>query len=503
MAQSARKKTKSAAKVSPALPVASGAPSPLLALAVITGIGALLRAWYLHQPIRYDEAYTYLSFARLPWREAIAYYPVPNNHVFHTLLVKAAVSAFGNHPWAIRLPAFVAGVATIPAAYFAGRALYGARVALMTAALVAGCGALTLYSTNARGYGFVVLATLVLVVVAQRGLRAPAFWPWAAYVAVGALGVWTVPTMLYPLGGVSLWFAVTAWRADAAGAPVSRNAQFARVVLATAAACAIGLLLYAPILRRSGLVALNGNAFVTPSTFAVFFSELPKGISDTARLFLVGTAWPVTIVLVICAVAGVVFHRGLSATRVPILIPMAAWCTAVLVANHRVPFVRVWLFLLPLLLMVATVGVVALLTRSGSVSTRAFSLTAIGVAFVMATATIVNGGVGTSRDTGTFFDAEAVAQRFRTELRPGDRIVTAMPTNMPLTYWMYKLGVDSAYMTTPAEQTRRFLLIVNTGEGETESAQLLRRRFVNNPALSEPKTLAEFPRAKVIAVERR
>src|SRR5207253_11250661 len=112
---------------------------------IVLAIGAALRVLYLAQPIRYDEAVTYMYFVRLPWAEALSTYTYPNNHLFHTLLAKASVTVFGNSPWALRLPAFFAGVLVVPASYLTIRALYGARAALIAAGLVASSGVLILY----------------------------------------------------------------------------------------------------------------------------------------------------------------------------------------------------------------------------------------------------------------------------------------------------------------------------------------------------------------------
>ena len=125
-------------------------------------IGTLSRAFYLRQPMRYDESVTYLYFASQSWASVISSYTYPNNHVFHTLLVKACVALLGNDPWVLRLRAFVAGVAMIPATYSVGRRLFGSAAAYIGTALVSASGALAFYSANARGYTIICLATLVL-----------------------------------------------------------------------------------------------------------------------------------------------------------------------------------------------------------------------------------------------------------------------------------------------------------------------------------------------------
>src|SRR5688572_18130278 len=65
------------------------APFWTLPLVAIVTVGAALRLYYLQQPMRYDESITYVHFAANSWTTAISSYTYPNNHVFHTVLVKA------------------------------------------------------------------------------------------------------------------------------------------------------------------------------------------------------------------------------------------------------------------------------------------------------------------------------------------------------------------------------------------------------------------------------
>jgi hypothetical protein len=54
-------------------------------LLAIIAIGAAIRAHYLSLPIKYDEAATFLNYARQPLWGAISDYSYPNNHLLHTL----------------------------------------------------------------------------------------------------------------------------------------------------------------------------------------------------------------------------------------------------------------------------------------------------------------------------------------------------------------------------------------------------------------------------------
>ena len=86
-------------------------------LLIICVIGVTLRLALLNQPMRYDETLTFIGYASRPLWQALTDYSAPNNHLFHTLLVHLT-TLFGTQysEWMIRVPAFAAGAAVIPAA---------------------------------------------------------------------------------------------------------------------------------------------------------------------------------------------------------------------------------------------------------------------------------------------------------------------------------------------------------------------------------------------------
>jgi hypothetical protein len=111
-----------------------------LTLAFIVVIGVALRLYLIHQPLHYDEAYTYLHFASRGIRAVITDYHAPNNHVLHSVLVRISYGVFGHDPWALRVPAAAAGVLLIPAVYVVGRLFHGSAAGLIAAAITSGSG---------------------------------------------------------------------------------------------------------------------------------------------------------------------------------------------------------------------------------------------------------------------------------------------------------------------------------------------------------------------------
>src|SRR5882762_9894840 len=59
-------------------------------------IAIIVRILHLGQPMRVDEAWTYVHYASQPLTEALSDYKLPNNHVLHTLFVWICTQLFGN-----------------------------------------------------------------------------------------------------------------------------------------------------------------------------------------------------------------------------------------------------------------------------------------------------------------------------------------------------------------------------------------------------------------------
>ena len=114
-------------------------------------LGLVLRGYFLAEPLRYDEAYTFMEYVNQGWGR-LFWYSAPNNHVLHTVLVKLAVLIWDGHPAVIRFPAFLAGVAGIPLAYWFCRRLVSERAGRCAAVGMAVMPYLILYGAIARGY---------------------------------------------------------------------------------------------------------------------------------------------------------------------------------------------------------------------------------------------------------------------------------------------------------------------------------------------------------------
>ena len=429
---------------------------------LITALAAIGRLAHLWQPMRYDESITWAYFVGRSWSTVVSSYQFPNNHVFFSLLAKATSGLAPFQPWALRLPAFVAGVAIVPLTWAVGRRFASPTVGLIAAALAAGSASLVLYSVNARGYSLVVALFLALLLLADRLRTSTRFVDWAMLSALGAIGLYTIPVMLYPLGIVATWLLLATARAPA----VERSRQVGRVLASCAVAGAIAAVLYLPIIRVAGIGALAGNRFVAPSPWPVFLADLPRHAAETLIAWTSPLPWWSAPFVLILALLGA--RRTVPGERPSVAAATLLWCGVLLALTHRTPFVRVWLFLLPLFLLAVSRGAVRVARRSRLAALAAnVPLASAAIAAVMVTLMLLSRAVTTSDDTGAFRGARSATALMATQLRPGDRVLAPIPTNGPLLYYFSAAGLDTALLNTPPEATRRAYLVLEPSKGRT------------------------------------
>ena len=471
----------------------------LSALGLVTLSAFLVRLEFLFQPMRYDESATFVSYASPPWYIAISDYQAPNNHVFNSLLAHISIVLFGGEPWAIRLPAFVAGILLVPASYVAARAFYGKHAALVGASLVAGSSVLVEYSTNARGYALLALIFCLLFALAPHLLTSWNPADWLAFAVLGALGFYTVPVMLYGFGAVVVWLGFSLWSRE-------RSLIARRLLPSVLVTAILSVLLYAPVVAASGLDALIANQFVVSLPWGTFTSTLPDSVVDVVKQWHRDIPWPLGVVLGAGFLTALIFHRRVSRFAFPPALAALAWIAPVIVAQRVVPFDRVWLFLVPLYLMTAAAGMVfALRPLTERVGTDVLTvLVAVALAGSLAVNEVATQAVYKSEETSTFRDGQQVAALLAHRLRPGDKVLVAPPADAILEYQLDRRGLEPAsllYWSRPGDATR-FLAVVKEGFGGYTLSHLLVDPRLVHTRLGKPRLLRRYDAARVYEIRR-
>ena len=192
---------------------------PVLALAALTVAGAVVRVIVARQSVFADELSTYWISATHGLGDVLAllYSSGKIHHAEITpplsFLASWLTTRVGKSPELLRLPALIAGTATIPLVYLLGLRTVGRRAALLASALTALSPFMIYYSAEARAYGllmfFVAGSTLSLLLALDTGRRR---W-WVVYAICAAAAFYTHYTCLFVFAVQLVWVLWTEPRA--------------------------------------------------------------------------------------------------------------------------------------------------------------------------------------------------------------------------------------------------------------------------------------------------
>jgi len=144
-----------------------------LILLAITAVALGLRASSLSRSLFADEAYS-LALAQRSFGHMLGLFGYEANGTPYALVLWPLTRILGSGETALRLPALLAGVASVPALWWAARRISGRAVALLSAALLALSPMAVFYSQFARSYAFVVLAACLSFGALVRAVERPA-----------------------------------------------------------------------------------------------------------------------------------------------------------------------------------------------------------------------------------------------------------------------------------------------------------------------------------------
>lgn len=417
-------------------------------LALLSAAAILLRLpWLASRPISCDEAYTISHYGIPRMMTALCSYAVPNNHVFHSVLVNIARRLFGIEPWAMRLPALVAGVFLVPLVYLLCRRLAGRLQGFFTAGIVAISAPMIFFSTNARGYTLHLLLLTGAVLLALAILRHPRRWGLASlgFIALNGLALWTLPTHLLAFGGLGVWMALeTCLRSTTIREALK---SLLHLFLLGVASVFLGLLLYLPVVLTDGqgFRAIFGNQFVQSLEPSVWFSALSWAVPGWFR-YLHGdlpsiVVWVLNALLVI-GIASPFLPWGRTPREARVSLFAILFLVAFLLSAMQflIPPERSFLFLLPFYwLAVASGGAFLVgLTLRGRRLPEWLSLGATGaIVAIIAIATLGQRGVQGWDEGGNFRGADEALAHIETRWEEGERLIAPSPGGEIFEYLMH------------------------------------------------------------------
>jgi 4-amino-4-deoxy-L-arabinose transferase-like glycosyltransferase len=422
----------------------------LVSVTAICGLGLVARLILINRPIEYDEAYTVMAFAHSPFRILISDYHLPNNHVFHTILVRIAVLLLGSQPWQIRMPALLAGLLLVLFVFWLGRTLYTREVGYLSAAIVAFLPDMVERAVSARGYIMVTLLTVMAFLLACYLARGRNLFGWSLLAVLCALGFYAVPIMLFPFGFLILWMLMLAPELDKDH--YSRSAWGLHVVAVGILVVVMTLLLYSPILLSTGV------SYIFPSSGVLHSQSLQSllgGLPSLARSLV--AEWtdrlhPVWRGVFLLGVLLSMFRiRDRRNHRVHTAAAFVPAVFILLLVQRPNPVPRIWLWVIPFLALWASagLGVLVRLIPGNRVGQGIRALLLVGVVIGLAAT-----GIGSSRqkvrDNDFEFPAmEEVASVLASRLGAESAVVVDYGWDAYIWYYLYLQGVERPLIFRP------------------------------------------------------
>ncbi len=446
----------------------------LIVILVIMVLAIIYRLEHIYSSFIHDEAYTYVAFGRSLF-SAISDYHLPNNHVFHSILVYLSTQIFGIQPWAVRLPAFVAGVLLVPAAYWLAKRLYDRWVAIAAALLVAWFPPLIAYSNNARGYTLVALFTMLILALGDYVRKEKNIFAWGLISLFSALGLYSVPVMLFPFGMLFVWLFLE--NMVECSSPYRTKREFIWHWLGAGFGAAIlTLFLYMPVFVFTGPGKVFSNGFVAPLPWKGFLETLSSRFADTWAEWTFRVPAIVIILLVAGLIMSLFFHRRISSIRIPLQLAALLWIMILLLVQRPNAWSKVWVFLQPLILIWAAGGIGLLgkvrLQFLHNLPLAALVLLVALLGGIRQAAQLVPQLPGLWAIRG---DEEKTVLFVQSQLQEQDLILVAPPDDAPIWYYSALHGIPDARFDTQAPAFGRALVIVDAEADQTPALVIAER----------------------------
>jgi 4-amino-4-deoxy-L-arabinose transferase-like glycosyltransferase len=482
-----------------------------LILGDITLIGLILRLFEINKPIAYDEAYTFIHFASRPFKYILADYSAPNNHILHTILVGISYRLFGGQAWALRLPAFLAGVLAVPIMYLSARRFFSRPQALGAAALMAVIPLFIDYSVNGRGYTILILLALLLTNFAAILVKQPSRPALIVYALTAALGFYTIPIFLYPMAGISLWVVTTYL---VASEPLQN--RFHRMAVFLGFCILSGLLtliLYSPvIIFGTGLSSIVSNEFVQSLDWPTFLANLNSRIINVWDKWMIGLNRTVEYLFLGGFLLSLLFYRSVSNQRLPLQAFLILAIAILLFLQRVVPTPRIWLYLEAFYLMFVGAGLVWLanvLVRAISGSGRSERILSFGILLIFL-GVFANMLITRQRDpvlldqdlSPEYYAADYLAGHLKSE----DTIVATGPVDIETAYYLslHDIPFERFYKRDhPVEIQNALVLLRKNSKYKTPESVLNFFKLEQSLNLNAAELVFEYANVQIYSVPAR
>lgn len=479
----------------------------LCALAVLTVVSVYVRMQFLFREVYYDEAFTYLSYVSKPLVLGLSNYSEPNNHLLHTALVRGSYLLLGAEQWALRLPAFVAGILSLPALYFFSKRYDSTAVAVCSVSLFTCAAAMIEYSTLARGYSLLVLLTVILAHCSLALRDNPNnYCIHILWVFISAAGFYTIPIFLYPWLALFIWLALERYRTKQRLTHILKNSCFLALASAT-----FTVLCYVPPLIARGPGALFSNTHVSSQGIGYFFREAPDSLLWTWESWHLALPPHIPLLMLLLAAFACFKELRQQPRRLPLLVILIAIGATLTFAQQVVPYRRIWLYLQPFYFLYVAIGLTQLLRPllQSRIVYASFIIASLVLSGFQSQAVISEYQGTFHNDQGTLRDAQAITTWLQPKLGPGDLVLTIAPADAVLRYYFHRANLPLDYLDPESHASRRLFLVHNLEPNFTKGGaarhqsieELLLKNDRSNLTKADIIARKQFPFSSVYLIE--
>lgn len=354
-------------------------------LACLVAVGSVLRLYRLETDLWLDEIVTLVDFVRSPLVEIIHSFPSDNNHPLYSVLAHIATVTLGESPWALRLPAALLGIASIPLLYLVGTTVTSRLEAAAATSILSVSYHHIWFSQNARGYTLLLVCALLATWALIRWLDSGRRLFLLVYAVAISAGCYAHLSMVLVCVSHAIACAIEMLGRGRQSRPGSEPIT---LVAAFAGSALLTVLLYAPMLESmrttlEGSAAAESMSETVWAGMAAAFSGLQIGF---------GSAWVLAAGAAVFGAGAWAYFRQRSIVALLFLLPAPVVVLASLVMGRPVR-PRFAFFAIGFLLLVAIRGANSIGTlcarfairvtprQGGTILVTAMTIGAIAVSF--------------------------------------------------------------------------------------------------------------------------
>ncbi len=314
-----------------------------ISLLLLLAIQLIMFTYYVvYLPYHYDEAFTYTFFSGKGIISSISFYPAPNNHVFHNILSSIFLKLPVHVVTAIRLDNLLASVIATYYFFKLTNKVVLQRVAIIATVFFAFCYPFIHYSMQSRGYGLLVLFSVLSIYAVVSIAEGKSMKKYIAlYILSSVLGFFTIPSFLYCFVVVNIFLflhCIVRFNLKNLGIAVLSNVLIGGLTL----------LLYTPIIIRNTAKALTDHNGMTNSGLQYVRENYIPHLKEVLGFF---TAYATNnLYWVIALIVGVALYlvKNKYFTRFYALFMICLLVSPVpiMFAHQTVPFTRTWIHLI-------------------------------------------------------------------------------------------------------------------------------------------------------------